>query len=212
MWAAGEQRSAQNRRRPATKLRRVGKDRLVERSVDVSATRLDFSNAEQFDAIDDAVALLYYTESVDEVLFDADNDRALVGMHVAPFAFKNDESLSTYEALISRAHYYCKPHPNQALAREQAAVELSTPADDLLVMVYKRDAASASGVRLRNKTPFRNPINGISVQRNGESTQLSLFKDLSFDPYADVVLVWQREPRINATVGLIGLRVDKIYS
>lgn len=205
------------RRRPSSdnksRIRRVGADRLADVAAETRAalpTLLDFTNAEQFDAIDDAVALLFYTETDDgseEVLFDPDNDAALFDLHTRPFSFTNAESLPAYEALTERARYYCKPHPNQALARAQAALELGAPVnEDLLIMVYKRDSAAESLVKLRTKTPFRNPVNGV-----GHETPLVLYRQYSYDPFASVRLLWHREAHINALVGLVGFSVETLY-
>jgi len=205
---------ARRRRRPDDEvvlLRRAGKERLVVVGSDDdlrSANGLDFTNSKQFDAIDDAVALLYYTETIDDVLFDPDNDSRLFELHERPFGFISGD-LTLYEGLVERAHYSCKPHPNQVLARQQAAAELSLPADDesLLVLVYKRD----SGARRRDRTPFRNTTNGIGTRENGESAPLTLFRQFSHDPYASAVLVWQRQVHVSATIGLVALRIDALY-
>lgn len=194
------------RRRRGTQLRRAGNDRLVEAKppsrAELSAL-IDFSNARQFDALSEAAVLLFYTETSDAVLVDPDNDAALLDMHETPFDFSNEQSLAAYESLVSRAQYECKPHPNQPLVQRQIAADLGKLTEDIVVLVYKRDAASKSHVQKRNQSPFRAAVEAQEV--------VVLFRQFSNDPFAQVTLVWHREPRINSTVGLIAVRIEALY-
>lgn len=198
-------------RTPNGKLRRVGRDRLVDlRSLPPPV--LDYTNVEQWESINDAVALLFYTETDDDVLFDPNGDARLLELHTEPFAFDNDTGLAPYVSLIQRAQYRCKPHPNQVLAREQAALELGIAVDDLLIMVYRRDAASTSAVRRRERAPFTNTTNGLGTGgAAADAVPLVLFREKSFDPYASVVLVWHHETHINASIGLVGFRIETLF-
>lgn len=196
--------------RHRSKLRRIN----ATTTVDISALpqpELFFTNHEQFQAIDDAVALLFYTETDDDVIFDPAGDADLLRLHEHPFSFDNSTSLTLYESLTTRARYQCKPHPNQALAQEEAAQELSIPTDDLLIFVYERDSAGVSPVKQRRRTPFRNMVNGIGAHARSESSAVTLFNQLSYDPFASCTLVWQREQRANGIVGLIGVRVLRLF-
>lgn len=198
--------SSSSFRRRRARLRRAGADQLVEARppsrAELSAL-LDFSNSEQFDALTEAVVLLFYAETSDAVVVDPENDAALLEMHEAPFAFNNEDLLASYESLLSRAQYECKPHPNQALVQRQIATDLSKPADDIVVLVYKRDAASKSPVKKRNQSPFRSAI--------AEQDVVVLFRQFSHDPFASARIVWQREPRLNSSVGLLGVRIETLY-
>jgi hypothetical protein len=196
--------------RHRSKLRRVDASTTIDVST-VPQPELFFTNHEQFESIDDAVALLFYTETDDDVIFDPVGDADLLGLHTKPFSFENTTSLRLYESLTTRARYHCKPHPNQVLAREEASQELSIPADDLLFFVYERDTAATSPVKQRRRTPFRNETNGIGAHSRSESVLLTLFNKLSFDPFASGTIVWQREQRASGIVGLIGIRVEKLF-
>jgi hypothetical protein len=196
--------------RNRSKLRRVGNEAIVDVGAQ-HAPELFFTNVEQFDALKDASVLLFYTETTDDVVFDPSGDRALLRLHVDPWAFKNTDSLATYEALTTRARYYCKPHPNQELAQSEAGLELSIDASDLLILVYQRDSAGSSAVKQRRRTPFRNGVNGIGAHARSESTVVTLFSKLSHDPFTEVTVVWQREQRPNATIGMIGVRILRLF-
>jgi len=171
-----------------------------------------YSNVRQFEAIGGSeTLLLFYTESADDVLFDPDNDARLLGMFErSPYAFRNAAQLAEYEALVTRAAYTCRAHPEQDAARELAAAQLATPteADALLVLVYRRDAPSASAVRNRRRSPFTNAANGTAAPRGA---RVVLFRQYSFAPVLVGRPVWHNETRLNATVGLLGLRVERLF-
>lgn len=193
-------------RRRRSNIRRAGSEQLVVAkppSREELSALVDFSNAQQFDALSEAAVLLFYTETSDAVVLDPDGDAALLQIHEAPFEFDNARSLGTYESLASRAQYECKPHPNQVLVKRQVVLDLGADAEDIVVLVYKRDTARASPVRQRNQTPFRTAIQ--------EQTTIVLFRQFSHDPFAQATLVWHREPRINSTVGLIAVRIETLY-
>jgi hypothetical protein len=194
--------------RANTRLKRVGQQKIVAAGPPNIEGLLDFSNSAQFDAIPGATTLLYYQEAQTEVLFDPEGDQALFNLHVSPFTFDNEAGLPIYDILTGRARYQCKSHPNQELARQQAALELVASTDDIIIMVYRRDPSVA--VTQRNKTPFRNPLNGLETAAR-VSEPLILFHEYSNDPFASASLVWQREARLAATIGLIGLRIDQVF-
>ena len=206
--------SAQTRsNRKSTKLRRVGNDALAFASdiYDINGLEV-FTNAEQFEAIKDHAVLLYYTETEADVIFDPENDAVLVNLLSHPFAFSNDQSLLNFISLITRACFYCKPHPDQSALRAQAEGDLGMEMPDLLILVYKRDNAHTSVVKNRRDTPFRNAVNGLGTSDSGESALVALFRQYEHTPFASVAIVWHREPRLCSTVGMIGVRIEKFFA
>lgn len=170
---------------------------------------IDFTNVKQWESIKDAVALLFYRETSDDVVFDPEGDSALLKMHTRPFSFDNKRHLATYEALTDRARYYCKPHPSGETVAAQAAAELGNVSpDDLLVFVYKRDTAASSNVKQRHRSPFRNTTNGLGV---AGAPVTFLFSQYSHDPFVSARLVWHRELRMNASVGLVVMQIEQRF-
>jgi len=171
-----------------------------------------YSNGAQFERIDGTqTLLLFYTESADEtrVLFDADNDAALRAfMERSPYEFDNARDLRAYEALVTRARYRCRAHPQQA--RALALVPSAERRDDasLLMLVYRRDSEAASVVRNRRRSPFANAENGVGA--GAQRSELVLFEEYSFVPKLVVEPVWHQEKRLNATVGLLAVRVRRV--
>lgn len=200
--------------RRRTKLRRIGNEKIVEAGPADIEGLLDFTNSAQFDAIPTHATVLYYTETDEESIFDPEGDQTLLNLHDNPFKFRNTVSLALYEELTSRTRYQCKLHPNQELAREQATLELSRDTSEFLFLVYRRDPSTGGAVRQRNKTPFKNPINGIGSAEYGEfaSVPVGLFYEYSNDPFAAATIVWQREARLNATIGIIGVYIETVYN
>lgn len=193
-------------------LRRIGNERLAERfpATENLADRLLITNKEQFDLLREPAVLLFYTETDIDVIFDPDNDAVLLDMHRDPFGFSSTaKTIAAYQALVTRAHYNCKLHPNQQLVREQVAIDLGVPSDDFLILVYHRDSASKSPVKSRERAPFTNTLNGLRPDR-GESVQLVLFAKYAHDPFATVSIVWQRAARLNSSFGVVALRVNEL--
>jgi hypothetical protein len=194
------------------RLRRIGTERLAERfpATESLGDRLLVTNKEQFDLLNEPAVLLFYTETETDVIFDPDNDTVLLDMHRDPFAFRSTaENVEAYQALITRAHYECKLHPNQQLVREQVATDLGVPSDDFLIFVYHRDAARNSHVKNRERAPFTNTLNGLRADRS-ETVQLVLFAKYSHDPFATVSIVWQRAARLNSSFGVVAVRVNEL--
>jgi hypothetical protein len=187
-------------------------DRGRRRTVVTKALPADpfaYSNSDEYAAIDDAVVELFYTESGEEVIFDPDNDTALLELFAAPFRFVNSASLQLYEALTDRARYSCKPHPAPRAVVERVVGELAVPVDNVLVFVYKRDSARASLVRNRRRAPFRNSVNGLESP-DQRSPPLLLFAQYSYEPRLLASLIWHDAPRANSTVGLLAFELIEI--
>jgi len=169
-----------------------------------------YSNAGEFDAIDEAVSLLFYTETTDEqVIFDPENDAALLSLFVSPFQFQNQRLLSVLEALVDRAYYLCKPHPTPEPVLALVRDELSLQTDNLLAFVYRRDSARSSPVANRRQAPFRNTLNGLESAQS-RSPQLILFARYSHEPQLSVSVVWQQAVRPNASVGVVVFEVVEV--
>lgn len=191
-------------------MRRVGSDQLaLPGSVLRNRGTLEFTNAEQFRAIPATRPLvLFYRDNGDDdnpSIFDPDLDEALLELHREPFA-DGPVPLAQYEACVTRATYECRMHPQQAEAVALVRDEVSGIDPDLIiVMVYKRDAATNSIARNRYASPFRNTLNGLVDTRS--SPPLLLFSQHSFEPYCRATIVWHREPRVNSTIGLLALQI-----
>jgi len=173
---------------------------------------LVYSNGSQFDSIRGTqTLLLFYTESVDEtsVLFDPDNDAALRAVFErSPYEFDNERDLDAYKALVTRAHYKCRAHPDQQRAL-QLVPSAELPDDgSALVFVYQRDSEASSVVRNRRRSPFTNSENGVGS--GAQRATLVLFDQYSFAPKLVVEPIWHQEKRLNATVGLLGVRVERV--
>lgn len=169
---------------------------------------LGYSNSREFAAIDDITLLLFYTETNDDVIFDPANDQSLMELFAAPFEFSNSESLSLYESLVTRARYYCKPHPQASSVARDVSAELRVPATELLVLVYKRDSAAESIVKDRRTAPFDNSENGLG-SFDGRSAQLVFFNQYAHTPAVLGTIVWHNAVRINASVGIIAVRIQE---
>lgn len=191
-------------------VQRAGNDQLaLPRNALRERASLEFTNSQQFREIKAALPLvLFYKDNADDenpTIFDPELDDVLLALHGDPFA-ANPELLTQYEACVTRASYECRMHPQQveivaAVRDEIAGIDPST----IIVMVYRRDAASTSIARNRQATPFRNMVNGLVDGR--VPAPLLLFTQHSFEPYCRATLVWQREPRVNSTIGLIALQI-----
>lgn len=172
---------------------------------------LVYSNGAQFEAIRGTqTLLLFYTESADEtrVLFDPDNDAALRAVFErSPYAFDNARDLDAYKALVTRARYKCRAHPDQERALELVP-SVERPDDDVLVLAYQRDSEAASVVKNRRRSPFTNSENGVGS--GAQRPTLVLFDEYSFVPKLVVEPVWHQEKRLNATVGLLAVRVERV--
>lgn len=191
-------------------VQRVGSEQLaLPRNVVRERATLEFTNSQQFRAIPAARPLvLFYKDNADDenpTIFDPELDEELLALHSDPFA-TDAVPLQQYEACVTRASYECRMHPQQAeivaaVRDEIAGIDPAT----IIVMVYRRDAATTSISRNRQAAPFRNMVNGLVDGR--ASTPLLLFTQHSFEPYCRALLVWQREPRINSTIGLIAFQI-----
>lgn len=183
---------------------------------------LDFTNAEQFDAIETSRPLvLFYKDNASDdnpSIFDPELDDVLLSLHADPYADNDgrggggDEGdqpplMQQYEAYVTRASYECRLHPQQAevLAAMRDETVNSVDVESLVVLVYKRDAAARSVAKNRYANPFRNTINGLVDTR--PSPPLLLYTQHSLEPYCRARIVWHREPRTNSTIGLIGLQI-----
>ncbi len=194
------------------KVRRLNAGTLVaaNRQPDIS-NQLFLTNTVEFDTNKEPSLLLFCAERNEaDVVFDPDNDEVLFAMHADPYNFSNTELLLHYEALTSRANYECKPHVNQELVQAQAALELGVDTSSMLFLVYKRDLAIKSPVKLRRMTPFENDYNGLKRDKT-PSVQLLLFGAESFDPMSRVTIVWHRPAHRGSTFGLIGVTVNELF-
>ena len=175
-------------------------------------TPLVYSNSAQFEAIGGTqTLLLFYTESSDEtrVLFDPDNDAALRAVFErSPYAFDNRRDLDAYKALVTRARYRCRAHPDQERALALVPSAERPDDDDVLMLVYQRDSEAVSVVKNRRRSPFTNSENGVGS--GAQRPTLVLFDEYSFVPKLAVELVWHQEKRLNATVGLLAVRIERI--
>ena len=172
---------------------------------------LEYSNAAEFDSIRDASVLLFYTQTIDsDVVFDPQNDAALASYFTNPFQFDNRSMLDNFVALVMRARYELKPHPNAESIVASVSAEWNVPTNQLLVMVYQRDSARSSAVENRRSSPFLNGVNGLSSAGN-QSEPLWLFSQYSHEPVARVTLIWHSAVRTNATVGHVAFRVEQLY-
>jgi hypothetical protein len=171
-----------------------------------------YSNSEAFESVSGDTLLLYYAETADEtdVRFDGDNDERLLAIFSrSPYLFRNDVQLAEYEALVSRATYECRAHPQQREAAEFVANALEPPDDpeSLVVFVYRRDSASTSAVRNRRASPFTNSTDGTT---STTPARVVLFRQYSHEPLFVATLVWHAQVRRNASVGLVAFRIERV--
>lgn len=169
---------------------------------------------QQYDALPNASALnLYYKEMLDQtVQFDEDGDTQLLDLHrgdIADFT-RIVDGQRLYEALVTRAAYHCKLHPQVDAMKVYVANELAGSVDthSLIVFVYERDNARRSDVKARRQIPFTNGENGVGT---GKEASVVLFTRYSIEPRLRGKLVWFREPRRNSTLGSVAFLVEESY-
>ncbi len=180
---------------------------MSDSSVGVTLSR------EEYDKLSGDGVNLYYIDTQEQNLqFDEDGDTQLLDLHrgdVAEFTkIRNGDNL--YMALVSRAAYHCKLHPQQDALREIVVSELagSVDTDSVIVFAYERDNAKRSEVKERYETPFVNGQNGIGT---GSEASVVLFARFSFEPRLRGKVIWFREPRRNSTLGTVALLVEESY-
>lgn len=170
--------------------------------------------ADEYATVRGPVTTLFYTATpdTDDVVFDPAGDERLLELQtgdVADFPLQPGGT-DLYKSLVMRASYECKLHPQQTRMRELVANELANdmPADELIVMLYRRDSAARSDVTLRRQNPFRNAYNGVE---SAEPASVILFEKYTFEPKFLGTLVWHTEPRLNSTLGTIAFRVTEAF-
>jgi len=192
-------------------LRRLAADRLGRAAQPLPA--LLFSNRTQFNQLEaDTALVLYYRESSDgqDVIFDPNGDARLLAMHRKPFQFQSSADLPLLIALRTRARYELRIHPNQAGILQAAVADRSIDTTDCIALVYARDDDQRSIVKNRRVAPFANDFNGLRADGTGESAELVLFRQYSFEPFGKAVIVWSRQKSVNATVGVLLARVQAV--
>ena len=175
--------------------------------------RVTLSLAE-FEAVKGQEFVFFYKSSdvIDDVEFDSDGDERLLKLHQGdPLQFESrSRGMESYESLVTRSKYICKLHPQVEAMQEYVSQQLSgVPSpEDIIVLVYRRDSAASSDVSQRRQNPFNNSVNGLAT---GVEASLILFSRYSFEPKLRAVLVWEKAPRINSTLGTVAFRIDEAF-